>query len=133
MKLNIQTNQHKFGRVLLPLCRSVSGTSGTPFDSVDDRLTSFRRHPHSSELFRSCDVVTDSFEGAHPSDKTTRHRRPGLLRPRLDHPRERGGKMEARKDQFWVLLMLSAQLKTEIGHLQYWHCFISNEEPVIIS
>ncbi len=36
------------------------GSAGIPFDdigdSIDDRLTSFGHHPHSSELFRSCDV-----------------------------------------------------------------------------
>ncbi|PBK90236.1 hypothetical protein ARMGADRAFT_310368 [Armillaria gallica] len=36
------------------------GSAGTLFDdvdgSIDDRLTSFGHHPHSSELFRSCDV-----------------------------------------------------------------------------
>ncbi len=36
-------------------------STGTPFDdvggSIDDRLTSFGRHPHSFESFRSCDVL----------------------------------------------------------------------------
>ena len=36
------------------------GSAGTPFNdvggSIDDRLTSFRHRPNSSELFRYCDV-----------------------------------------------------------------------------
>ncbi len=36
------------------------GSAGIPFNdiggSIDDRLTSFRHHAHSSELFQSCDI-----------------------------------------------------------------------------